>query len=115
YYQPDNAVLAIAGMLDEAKTLQLVADSCGRIPRPGRKLDHDYTVEPVQDGQRYVELRRVGDGQEIIIAYHIPAAGHPDSAALEVLAGIMSGGGGRGGFGGGGGTGRLYKALVDNK
>src|SRR5215472_13408925 len=119
FYQPDNAVLAVAGRLDEGKALQLISETCGRIPRPARKLDPDYTVEPVQDGQRYVELRRVGDGQELIIAYHVPAAAHPDFAALEVLAGIMSGGGGGrggfgGGFGGGAGTGRLYKALVDN-
>ena len=113
YYQPDNAVLAIAGQIDETKTLALVAATCGAIPRPTRKLEADYTVEPVQDGQRYVELRRVGDGQEIMMAYHIPAAAHPDSAALDVMAGILSGGGGRGNFGGG--TGRLYKALVDNK
>jgi zinc protease len=118
YYQPDNAVLAIAGKIDESKALQYVAETCGRIPRPTRKLDETYTVEPVQDGQRYVELRRVGEGQEIIMAYHAPAAGHPDSAALAVLSGIMTGGGGgRGGRGGGGGpsTGRLTKALVDNK
>ncbi len=115
YYQPDNAVLAIAGQIDEMKTLKFIADTCGEIPRPTRKLDQDYTVEPVQDGQRYVELRRVGDGQEIMMAYHTPAAAHPDAAALDVLAGILSGGGGRGGFGGGMGTGRLYKALVDNK
>ena len=46
-----------------------------------------------------------------MIAWHAPALSHPDSAALEVLGGIMTGGGGRGG----GGPGRLYKALVDNK
>lgn len=115
YYQPDNAVLDIAGQIDESKTLALVAASCGAIPRPTRKLDADYTVEPVQDGQRSVELRRVGDGQELMMAYHVPAAAHPDAAALNVLAGILSGGGGRGGYGGGIGTGRLYKALVDNQ
>jgi zinc protease len=117
FYQPDNAVLAIAGQIDEAKTLRLVAATCGAVPRPTRKLDRDYTVEPMQDGERYVELRRVGDGQEIMMAYHTPAAAHPDSAALDVLAGILSGGGGRGSYGGasGIGTGRLYKALVDNK
>ena len=119
YYQPDNAVLAIAGKIDESKALQYVAETCGRIPRPARKLDETYTVEPVQDGQRYVELRRVGEGQELIMAWHAPAVGHPDSAVLQVLSGVMTGGGGggRGGRGGGGGpaTGRLSKALVDNK
>jgi zinc protease len=49
------------------------------------------------------------------VAYHAVAAGHPDAAALQVLSGIMSGGG-RGGRGGGGGAeGRLTKALVDNR
>ena len=31
YYQPDNAVLVITGRLDEAKTLQMVADSMGSL------------------------------------------------------------------------------------
>ena len=116
FYQPDNAVLVITGRLDEGKTLQMIAETMGAIPRPTRVLDQTYTVEPAQDGERFVELRRVGTGQDLIMAYHGPSAGHPDSAALQVLAGIMSGGG-RGGRGGGGGRaeGRLAKALVDTK
>jgi zinc protease len=119
YYQPDNAVLVITGKIDEAKTLQMVADSMGRIPRPARVLDQTYTVEPAQDGERFVTLRRVGQGQSLIVAYHSVSAAHPDAAAVQVLAAVMSGGGGggRGGRGGGGGAqeGRLAKALVDTK
>jgi zinc protease len=122
YYRPDNAVLVLTGRLDESKTLQFVMDAFGKIPKPAQPLTADYTVEPAQDGERYVELRRVGQGQEVIVAYHGPAAGHPDTAALQVLSGIMNGGGGgrggRGGRGGGGGgadEGRLAKALVDAK
>jgi zinc protease len=111
YYQPDNAVLVLAGQFDAARALQYVADTCGKIPRPARKLDETYTLEPVQDGERTVELRRVGNNQAVIVLWHAPALSNPDSAALEVLSGIMSGGGGRAG----GGTGRLYKALVDSK
>ncbi len=114
YYQPDNAVLILTGRLDETKTLQQVADSMGKIPRPTRKLDPDYTVEPAQDGERFVKLSRVGEGQDLMIAFHGPSAGHPDSAALQVLAAVLSGGG-RGGRGGGGNDGRLTKALVDTK
>src|SRR3954467_4953821 len=112
FYQPDNAVLTITGRIDEAKTLQMVADSIGKLPRPTRVLDQTYTVEPPQDGERFVALRRVGQGQNVIVAYHAVSAAHPDAAALQVLAGIMSGGGGgRGGRGGGGGAaeGRLAK------
>jgi zinc protease len=118
YYQPDNAVLVITGKIDEAKTLQMVADSLGKLPRPARVLDQTYTVEPAQDGERFVSLRRVGQGQNLIVAYHTVSASHPDAAAVQVLAGVMSGGGGgRGGRGGGGGApeGRLAKALVDTK
>jgi zinc protease len=118
YYRPDNAVLVVTGRLDEAKTLGFVQDTFGKIAKPALPLDGTYTVEPAQDGERFVELKRVGQGPEVIVAYHIPAAGHPDSAALQVLSGIMNGGGGggRGGRGGGGGgDGRLSKALVDSK
>src|ERR1700691_5888274 len=108
YYQPDNAVLVIAGQFDQSKALAYVADTCGAIPRPTRKLDEPYTVEPVQDGERYVALRRVGENPAITIAWHAPALSQPDSAALEVLGGVLAGGGR-------GGTGRLYNALVDNK
>jgi len=116
FYQPDNAVLVITGRLDETKTLQMVADSMGKLPRPTRVLDQTYTVEPPQDGERFVALRRVGQGQNVMIAYHAVAAAHPDAAVLQVLAGVMNGGGGRGGRGGGGAQeGRLAKALVDTK
>src|SRR6202167_3742740 len=38
YYQPDNAVLVIAGQFDQSKALAYVADTCGAIPRRTRKL-----------------------------------------------------------------------------
>jgi zinc protease len=64
FYQPDDAVLVITGRLDESKTLGFVADTLGKIPRPARKLEQTYTVEPPQDGERFVELRRVGEGRK---------------------------------------------------
>ncbi len=96
FYQPDNAVLVLAGRLDESKALAMVADTVGKVPRPARVLDQTYTVEPPQDGERFVELKRVGQDKEVLLAYHGPASGHPDSAVLQVLAGIMTGGGGGG-------------------
>jgi zinc protease len=105
YYQPDNAVLLVVGKFDEARTLQLVTEAFGPIPRPTRKLDEPYTVEPVQDGERAVTLRRVGDVQALCMVYHVPAASHPDYAAVEVLSRILTDTP----------SGRLYKALVETK
>jgi zinc protease len=105
YYQPDNAVLIVAGKFDEAKALEYTQKYFGAIPRPARKLNTTYTEEPSQDGERRVELRRVGDVAIVAACWHIPAASHEDSAALEVLDSILATPP----------SGRLYKALVETK
>ena len=81
YYQPDNAVLLVAGKFDEAKTLDLVNRIFGRIPKPTRPLPDFYTLEPTQDGERSVTLRRVGDVQALAAAYHVPSGTDPSSGA----------------------------------
>ncbi|MBC7854277.1 MAG: insulinase family protein, partial [Pirellulaceae bacterium] len=105
FYQPDNAMVVVAGKLDEKKTLALVQKHFGAIPRPERKLDTTYTEEPEQDGERVVTLRRVGDVPLVGVAWHIPAGPHPDFPALQVLANILDDEP----------SGRAYKALVQTK
>ena len=105
YYQPDNAVLLIAGKFDEEKTLELVNKYFGVIPRPTRVIEKTYTVDPTQDGERQVTLRRVGDIQAICAAYHTPSGFHPDYFALMLATDIL----------GDNPSGRLYKALIDTK
>ncbi len=105
YYQPDNAVLTVAGKVDEAQIVALVNEYFGKIPRPTRVLEGTHTVEPTQDGERMTVVRRVGDIQAVIVGYHIPDGGSPDAAPLEVLSSVL----------GEESSGRLYKALVDNK
>jgi zinc protease len=105
YYQPDNAVLTIAGHVDEPKTLALVAKYFGAIPKPERKLIPTYTEEPAQDGERTVVLRRVGDAKVAMIAVHVPALAHPDGAIADLLGDILTNAP----------SGRLYKALVPTK
>ena len=53
YYQPDNAVLTVAGKIDEAKTLQLIQQYFGKIQKPTRVLPKSYTIEPVQEKKKY--------------------------------------------------------------
>jgi zinc protease len=104
-YQPDNSVLLIAGKIDPAKVLNLVETYFGPIPKPTRDLTPAYTIEPTQDGERSVTLRRTGDVQEVLAAYHFPAGSHPDFAPLDVLVQVLSTHP----------SGRLYKALVETK
>jgi zinc protease len=108
YYQPDNAVLLVAGKFDQAATLRQIVALFGRVPRPVRSLNRGnilyptYTAEPTQDGERSVTLRRVGDVQVVDAVYHVPALSHPDFASIDVLANVL----------GREPSGRLYQALV---
>lgn len=105
YYQPDFAVLTVAGKIDEAKTLAMINEYYGPIPRPSRVLQEPYTVEPTQDGERFVELRRVGDVQVAIAGYHICSGSHPDYVAFDILSDVLTNEA----------SGRLTKALVETK
>lgn len=102
YYQPDNAVLVVAGKIDVDQAVGLINKHLGAIPRPKRALSDTYTEEPPQDGPRRVTLRRAGDLAVAGLLYHVPAGTHPDAAALQVLRDILVSEP----------SGRLYKALV---
>jgi len=90
YYQPDNATLIVAGAFDPARTLQAVQQHFGRLPKPQRTLRPTYTVEPVQDGERQVTLRRVGGQQALLAVYHIPSLASREYPAFEVIANALT-------------------------
>ena len=85
YYQPDNAVLIVAGKFDPDAALALVAKYFGPIPKPTRTLPRIYTQEPVQDGERSVTLRRVGNSQFLGMMFHTVRGADPDYVATDVL------------------------------
>ena len=105
YYQPDNAMLMVAGRFDEQAVLRQISELFGRIPRPSRVLSPTYTREPTQDGERSVTVRRSGGSQYVGAGYHVPAASHKDAAALALLGQVLVAAP----------SGRLHKALVDTR
>ena len=103
YYQPDNAVLLISGRFDPAAALDVVERDFGVLPRPARKLIPTYTVEPTQDGERSVTLRRAGEVQLVGALYHLPPGSSPDFPAIDILVTALTKVPG----------GRLHRALVE--
>lgn len=107
HYQPDNALVVVAGKFDEAMALDLIQETFGAIPRPERTADNmvypTYTLEPAQDGERQVTVRRAGDVQLLTAAYHVPPGSHDDYAAVAVLAHAL----------GNTPSGRLHRSLVE--
>lgn len=103
YYQPDNAVLIIGGKFDEEKALKYIEKYFSAIPAPTREIEPTYTVEPAQDGEKYVELKKSGDIQMVAAAYHTAAYADEDFAAIDALNEILTAEP----------SGYIYKALVD--
>jgi zinc protease len=105
YYQPDNAVLVVSGKFEDSAALASIVKTFGAVPRPSRTLAQTYTIEPVQDGERRVELRRNGEVSVVGLGYHTLAGSSPDfpavDAALDILTRKPSG--------------RLYKKLIETK
>jgi zinc protease len=103
YYQPNNAMLVIAGDVARARVLPRVRELFGAIPR-GPAPPPVTAVEPPPTGERRVTVRKAGAQLPLVaIAYHVPsAAGSKDAAALELLSVILSEGR----------ASRLYRRLV---
>ena len=102
YYRPDNAVLVLAGDLDEG-ALDAVEQAFGHLPS-GSGAATPPTVSPwaTVDGLRRIE-RRQGEVPRMLLALPAPAADHPDHAPLALLAALL----------GNGRTSRLHRKLVD--
>lgn len=105
YYQPNNATLVIGGKFDEKKTLAWIKEYFAAIPKPKTEIEKTYTVEPAQDGERFVELKRSGDIQYIGMAYHTPSFSDKEFAANDALISILTNNP----------SGILYKKLVETK
>ena len=105
FYQPDNAMLVVAGKFEPESALKLATKYFGPMPKPERQLENTYTEEPAQDGERIVTLRRVGDVAVVGGVFHIPSGPHPEFAAIDVLESILTQAP----------SGKLYKALVETK
>jgi zinc protease len=105
FYVPDNAVLVIAGDINEKETLPLVEKYFGEIPRGTKEIRRPLSNEP----KRMVEVRdTVYDNIQlpaVIQAYHIPGRGTNDYSAVEMLGNLLSQGQ----------SSRLYRSLVDEQ
>ncbi len=105
YYQPDNATLVVAGKYDHAKVMAWIAQYFGALAKPQRVLPTTYTLDPPQDGERVLHVRRVGGAPLIYMAYHTPPGSHPDAATVQLLAGVLGDTPG----------GRLHKRVVEQR
>lgn len=117
YYAPNNATIVVVGDFDTDDLVTRIEAAFGGIPRGGT-IPTVRPVEPAQEGERRVVVRRPGALPHFLAAYHAPQADNPDVFPLMVLDAILSGAGSMGMSGGGANLGRssrLYRALVETE
>ena len=103
YFWPDNSEAVLVGDFDPAAALALFDRTFGAFPKLPNPIPRVVTVEPPQEGERRVVVKRPGGVGLVQAAYPRPGAMHPDFRPLDVLTSIL----------GEGKSSRLHQALVE--
>ena len=117
YYQPANAIVAIAGDFDTASMLNQIEQIYGGLPMGEPVSDVIPEDQPV-DGEKRVHVTGPGETSYVQIAYRAPSARQQDFFTLTVLDSLLTGPSSLNMFGSGGTsnkTSRLYQSLVEEE
>src|SRR5262245_47978321 len=101
YYVPNNAIVVAVGDFRAPEILDRIKQRFGGIPR-GSDPPPVLAVEPPQQGDRRVIVKRQAELPIVYVAYHVPTGMADDAPVLAVLSTVLSGGR----------ASRLYRALV---
>jgi predicted Zn-dependent peptidase len=105
YYVPNNATLSIAGDINIDSTKKLIDKYFSDIPRGTKEIYRPSVVEPQKTAEVTDTVYDNIQLPAVIMAYHMPAQGTPDSYALSMLTTLLSDGQ----------SSRMYKAIVDQQ
>ncbi len=92
YYAPNNAVIVVAGKIDEAAMLKLIDDAYGGLAPSDRLPSGDAAPERAPSGEVRTAVKRPVPADRLVIGFPAPALGAADRAAYEVLNEILAGG-----------------------
>lgn len=103
YYAPNNAKVVLVGDFDADRVVGMARRYFGRLSRGEVKPPPVITEEPAPLAERRF-IAEAETNPRVQVRFHTVAVGHPDEAALDVVAGLLSGK-----------SGRLYKRLVTDE
>ncbi len=92
YYAPNNAVIVVAGRIDEGPVLRLIVDAYGGLA-PSKKLPTtDVQPERAPVSEVRATITRPVPADRLMIGFPAPPLGSADRAAYEVLNEVLAGG-----------------------
>jgi zinc protease len=118
YYNPANALIAIAGDFNSQEMLADLEQIYAEVPGSEKPAPNMLPAEPAPQGEQQLDVSGPGKTTYLQVAYRSPAASNPDFFAFTVLDSLLSGPTSLNMFGGGGisnKTSRLYRALVERE
>ena len=93
YYRPDNATLVVAGDFDQKQLDVWVDKYFGPIARPATPLPRVTALEAAWPGDRSVSVTGPAVPlPAVAVLWLAPPLTHPDNAALQIAAALLSGG-----------------------
>lgn len=104
YYQPQNAIIIVAGDIEPERVFQAAKERFERIENCC-EIPKVHTLEPKQDGARRVIVKKESEVEMLALAYKIPPFTHEDQVALSAISEILSSGK----------SSRLQRNLIDKK
>ncbi len=104
HYRPENFTVVLVGDLPHPEALAKVAKIFSHLPAQGGETAL-LPEEPWPQAPRVFALREAVNQSQLALIFPIPAFEHPDTPALDVLAGVM----------GQGDASRLYQRLRDEQ
>jgi len=106
FYAPNNAIVIVAGDIRQEDVFSEAKKYFGNIQNKYPKKDDKlHTIEPVQDGEKRVIIKKDSQVQMLAITFHIPNYLHEDQLALSTLSELLSSGK----------SSRLNELLIDKK
>lgn len=90
FYVPNNAVMVIAGDINQAQTKALINKYYADIPKGTKPIPRPTEVEPVQTAEKRVKFYDNVQLPGVVLAYHIPKQGTHDYYAIQLLTQLMS-------------------------
>ncbi len=104
YYNPNNAILCVAGDVGTGEIKKLTEKWFGEIPS-GEKLQHHYPAEPEQTEARSLTVEHDVPQDAFYMAWHMPKRTDKNFYACDLLSDILSNGN----------SSRLFQRLVKEK